>query len=787
VPQLSPTLPRVTSTTTIVVVATGDHPTGDGLIDEGALARDSLWVEGEHIPGARIREVFQTPPDVPARPLRSALLVGSRGAGKTTFLRHLERIHDGISLKLSLSADLASISQELPMGFLAVDLEQDEERAIVGKTVALAASRLAERAIRQGVEVHVDLLMDAIPAGLVRRPRTLNASSARTVRTAVDRADTDQFDALSRGRVLQQFASDLGEACQEQNRGPLLLIIDRGDNVVPACLGGVFQLLDQSDVYTAVAAMRPGPSPPPALVDTPASASAGDHYDVFTLGARPRAAPWLRFVRQSLAAQPQLADVLARIPTDLLDGILALSRDSVRTAISVLGRVRNASSDESDHDAALDGLHNVASNLHLSATKLLRQFHSDPDAMIRELRKEFRARGGTPGAPLVLDISSPRQSSLLQTTSDVDRVIAVGLRCGAFCLPDGASWAPGNRPLNVEVNPLIIWRREDGLPQDSSVPVEVSKKSGDLLGGGGRKASNTVFCAYRMQRPRSIELVGKLTRQVRRHPALLAANVSVTNGQTAPGQTWAKAIRNRISKAKAVVADVTDMRPDVIFEAGFAYGHSKPIIPAVETSLASSAVPRWLTDRQTAIYTERSGMNGIITGLVTILGDPRAARRGPPKPAPGVVVWLRTLSWNLDALEQVRGICRREGMALEIYRSPEDRGLEGPAPQDTDELPVEEMIEKAARAHLLIVSLDGSQGDDLMHYVAGAVAAKPKTGSDGAARRVLVIAKPGLTLDGVVADSLARVTEVVRPIDQAQIHPEVTKLAEAYRKWAGAD
>jgi hypothetical protein len=74
-----------------------------------------------------------------------------------------------------------------------------------------------------------------------------------------------------------------------------------------------------------------------------------------------------------------------------------------------------------------------------------------------------------------------------------------------------------------------------------------------------------------------------------------------------------------------------------------------------------------------------------------------------------------------------------------------------------------------------------------MHYVAGAVAAKPKTGSDGVSRRVLVIGKPGLALAGIVADSLARVTEVVRPVTDAQIHGEVTKIATSYRRWAGAD
>lgn len=749
------------------------------------IAADSLWVEGEHIPESRIADVFQAPPEIPAKPTRSALLIGSRGAGKTTFLRHLARVHPGVSIELSLSADLASISQELPVGFLSVDSEPGEEESIVGKAVSLAAVRMAERAVEQGIEIDPGLLLGAMPPGFMpRRPRPLSSSSLRKVRIAIDRADLEQFGSLAKGRVLQQFAAELGKACTDQGRGPLLLLSDRGDNVVPACLAAIFQLLDQSDSYTAITAMRPGPSPSPALVDTPASAAAGDHFDVLALGNRPRSLAWQEFVRQSLLTQPQLKEVLQRLDSATLDRVLLLSRDSVRTAISVLGRVHNAPVGQADFDAVLDGFHNVAENLQLSTKKLLRQFNPDPTALLRELRRDLLQGGSAPGAPFLLSVASPRQRSLLETTTDLDRLIAVGLRCGAFCLPEGTVWAPGDRPLEIEVNPLVLWRREDGLPNDPGKEIEIHKKSTDLLGNRGGPPKTSIFCAYRMQRESSVKFLSDLSREVRRHPALSSARVTITNGKTAPGQNWAKTIRNRISKAKAVVADVTEMRPDVIFEAGFAYGHSKPIIPAAETSVETGSVPRWLTDRQTAVFTEKNGLAGIITGLITILNDPGAARRGPPKPAPGKIVWLRTLPWNRDALEQVRGACRHEGMVLEIYRSPEDSDHPGQLPAGTQDLPVEELIEKAARAHLLIVSLDGTNGDDLMHYVAGAVAAKPKTSSDGAGRKVLVLNKPELPINELVADSLTRVTEVVRLITMDQVRPEVAKFAESYQRWS---
>jgi hypothetical protein len=748
-------------------------------------APERLWVEGEHIPRNRLASVFRGPPGVPTRPPRSALIIGSRGAGKTTFLRHLGLLHEGVAVKLSLGSDMASISLEVAKGHLATDSGEAEEEGIVGKTVALAAAWLAERATKNGILLEPSVLLAAVPSDVAgRKAQTLNVTNIGKIRSRIDEADVDRFTRLAKGRALQQFANTLGEACEEQGKGPLLILLDRGDNVVPACLAAVFQLLDQSDSYTAVAAMRPGPSPPPQLVDTPASAAAGDHYDVFMLGARPRSAQWVSFVEESLRAQQQLADGLDRMPLELVRGVLMLSRDSVRVAIEVLGRVLQAAPAQTAEDAALDALEDLAANLQLSAKTLLRQFNPDVGGLFRQLREDVRAQGGSIANPCVLSVRGPRQS-LLETTTDVDRFLAVGLRSGAFCLPEGASWAPGHLPLEVEVHPMMLWQRSDGIPQASaaSEAVRLSKKSREVLGGGGGPAKASVFCAYRMQRRTSSDFLEALTREVRRHPALSSAGIAVTNGKTDPGERWASTIRNRIKKAKAVVADVTDMRPDVVFEVGFAYGCSTPVVPAVETASARARVPFWLTDMQVAAFSEPNGLASIINRLIKILSDPRGSRRGPPKPAPGIVVWLRPRGWNLEALEQARGTCGREGLVLEIYESPEDVPLDSPVP-DADDVAVQEVIDKAARANLLVVHLDGGRADDLMHYVAGAVAARPKTASDGAARRVLVVQQPGVPSNDLAADSLSRVTEVVRLIPQAHLQDQIRKFAQSYNRWA---
>ena len=100
----------------------------------------------------------------------------------------------------------------------------------------------------------------------------------------------------------------------------------------------------------------------------------------------------------------------------------------------------------------------LADNLQLSAKRVLRQFNSNVTGLLKALRDDMSAMGAVAGEACVLSFEAPRQS-LLETTTDIDRFIAVGLRCGAFCLPEETSWAPGHAPLEVEVHPLMLWQR----------------------------------------------------------------------------------------------------------------------------------------------------------------------------------------------------------------------------------------------------------------------------------------------------------------------------------------
>ena len=67
------------------------------------------WVEGEKIPGERVRDIYRPSPGVPSEFYRSSLVIGSRGAGKTTLFRYQNEMHEGVAVYVSLFEELASI------------------------------------------------------------------------------------------------------------------------------------------------------------------------------------------------------------------------------------------------------------------------------------------------------------------------------------------------------------------------------------------------------------------------------------------------------------------------------------------------------------------------------------------------------------------------------------------------------------------------------------------------------------------------------------------------------
>jgi hypothetical protein len=745
----------------------------------------TLWPDGEKIPYEQLDEVFQQPPDLPAIH-RSSLIIGAKGVGKTTLLRWLMKQHSGPVLWLALAPDLAAIGKEQGYGALTIELHSDEIRRIAGKAASLAAVRFAAGALERDLSVDVSALQNCIPPAVARLNRgRLNVGRLNKLHATLGERSQHEFEEIGASRSLQALVASVGRSSLEAGRGPLLLLLDRADMVSPAACTGVFQVLDQAETYTAVAAMRPGPSLASSLIDEPIRAVPGDHFDVVSLGTNPRSDAWRSFALETLGTQPQLAPVLKDIPEEVVDAVLTLARDSLRVAIDVLGAATLRSENLQELPVQVEkALGDYRANLRLSSRETLRQFLPDSNSLFSNLRQEVMQAGGQTAGPVTLTVKGMRQSTLLERAGDVDRLFSVGLRCGAFYLPEGERWAPGDQPQEVEVAPLLIWAPVDGLPgaRDKGKGTKLVKSEGELMRRGGAKAVPKIFVAYRMRDKRSGEFLAQFREEVTRHPALRATAVEVVDGRVKAGELWPKEIRGRISSSRLAVGDITGMRNDVLFELGFAYGRGRPIVPVVDEKFGRSDVPRWLTEIQTASFGEEKGLGYLVSSVVDLLsGASRAKRWQAPRPVPGTAVFVRVLDWNASAAEVFSATAAREGLKWEVLKLPQD----GRAPSSSigEEAEEEDISRIAARANLLVLSVDGTQRDSLMHFLAGAVASRPKTGQQGVGRTVVVLTPDEQDAHGLVAESVSRVPEV-RLVKAADMRAAVERFAKRYQSWS---
>jgi hypothetical protein len=254
------------------------------------------------------------------------------------------------------------------------------------------------------------------------------------------------------------------------------------------------------------------------------------------------------------------------------------------------------------------------------------------------------------------------------------------------------------------------------------------------------------------------------------HPTL--RRLAVKDGVVASGTKWADAIRLRIKGSKAVVADVTGMRGDVLFEVGFSYGLRKVVIPVVHNQEDRSALPEWLTATQIGIYGSENGILGIVSSIATHLSDPGSTKVDKsPDPVPGLAVWFRVLPWNYQAKNEFEAAAQKEGLKFEV--------LDEHAGYDV-------VLRRATSAGLLVVSFDGTAVDALSHYICGAIASRPNAGYGfrHLARTILVLTPPGVQAKELIADSLNRCQDIVRIMDISRVGPETRIFGQAYRNWS---
>jgi hypothetical protein len=203
-----------------------------------------LWVEGEQIPDEHLKEIYHHPPGIPKVCLRSHLIIGSRGVGKTTFFRFQKLSHEGIAIHLSLNTEFSCLTKQVGLGPLSLDCPPGLEALLIGKANSLLSISIYDRLLSKGVRGPCELLKNCIPQRYQEALGSIGQRIDESFKRDIASAPLEAFQGIADLRPLPALVSALGDMAR-QSRGPLLLLLDRADMVLSPSLIPVFELLDR--------------------------------------------------------------------------------------------------------------------------------------------------------------------------------------------------------------------------------------------------------------------------------------------------------------------------------------------------------------------------------------------------------------------------------------------------------------------------------------------------------------------------------------------------------------
>lgn len=734
------------------------------------LPPSEIYTDGEKIPKHRLSEIYQVPPFVPRDFRRSGVVVGPKGSGKTTLFRYQKEACGTLAAYVSLITAMGSLPRQSGLGPLAVAYPKELEVPLMNKAVALLSLAIAQEVATAGISVPIYALIHCVP-NAYRRSLADNVAAITATRYDVAEADFDQFVRGAFIDALREFVAATAERSVAA-RGGFLLLIDGVDRVpVPAILP-VYTLLDQIGAYTLLIATRPGHGNR-ILAQSLGGLIPGDHYAIYPLGLDPRSTEWRSFARAALQVQMPW---LNNVPSDLVEHVLDLSRDSLRAALTILSSTQFDRDDASMRRDIELGLQDARESQLMATDLVLGPYHRNFRRLLEDVRTASNVRGDGAHGPVEIDIQQTKNRSLFDRDAELSAFIENALRSSGLSLRAGEYWTPGRVPHRLEVPPLLVWRKGDAAWQGnqpaSLTPHVVTFTDSSIfsVGGGVPAKAKTLFIAYRMNFPSSVELVKTLREHLQDHPTLGVWNIET--GRTLPGERWAKQVRERIRRAHIVVGDVTTLRGDVMFELGFAAGLNKHIIPVAEQAGESSMMPRWVTETQLGFFDSITGIMGIVSSIEAVAVG-RDARRVTRMPfgVPSRVTWLGHQEWCHEWRDKCRQICSEAGLGFEVVTSDAENS---------------EQLYNALSANVLLAPVDGTRGDALVHFVAGAILARPFSGASTKTIAKKVVVLPRLDSTQMIADSLRRFTPNVDVVKFHELERILMAFAASYRDWAAA-
>jgi hypothetical protein len=302
--------------------------------------------------------------------------------------------------------------------------------------------------------------------------------------------------------------------------------------------------------------------------------------------------------------------------------IFTLARDSVRTSLEIINNLEILKMVESSREFSLTtAIRASRDNLLAGARSSMQRYHVDYTKFLRDIRGHALNKYHSISGPLVISFR-PKQRERMFELSPIQRFVDGALRSNALCMPFGDQWTPCLQPLRLECPPIFVWDQNDpAWTWKDARELEIDINEDNVMKGGYNVLTPpSIFITYRMQHRESINFRTLLANAITGHPRLPDGTI-VLDGSVHAGAQWANEIRRRLRISRAVVGDVTGLRPDVCFELGFARGLNLPIIPVV-IGASNANLPEWISAIQNVSLSSEEDTDRIISGIIAHLSDP---------------------------------------------------------------------------------------------------------------------------------------------------------------------
>lgn len=415
-------------------------------------------LDAEKSSSKQIVENYRPPPEIGSSLMRSTLLIGTRGVGKTFYLRHLRHCFDGFSIYADLRKILNPITSDTGAGGVTFkEISATVEPLIQRKTISLLAFWIFSRAIEAKLNVNVKYLKKCLPqkiGDIVDQKKEY----LDDIYDELEIAPLSVFSGIGRVGHFEYLLEHINEISQHE-KGQMIILLDRAEEVPYPSLSPILSLLDQRFGFLVVVASRPGILGPYHQLDS-AVPVPGDHYNIKHLGYLPYSADWRKFVISVLNSWLSLSDI--SITDDELSWIVNISRDSIRTALEIL----YSSIDETGSYNSTKAIHQmklIRESQLKSCQGQLRRLISDVPGLIRKTRR----RASQVSIPVSISIRKTIQQPLFDTPTHLrdmprdEKAIYLGLRTGLFRTLHGQIWHPYYKITKFEIPPLFIWEEGD--------------------------------------------------------------------------------------------------------------------------------------------------------------------------------------------------------------------------------------------------------------------------------------------------------------------------------------